>query len=60
MTMVMLAIPEMVNPVNPPKMPNKLPPKVAAKTNNIAQTIVPNAPATAAFHKPPSAPSCAI
>jgi hypothetical protein len=39
----------MVKPVNPAKMPNKLPPMVEMKTNNIALIIVPNAPATAAF-----------
>ena len=55
-----LEIPDSVNPVNPPNIPNKLPPNVAMNTNNIAAAIVPNAPATAAFHKPPIAPSCAM
>ena len=55
-----LAIPEIVNPVNPPKAPRKLPPKVATKMNNIAVIIVPNAPARAAFHRPLKAPSWAI
>ena len=60
MTTPKLEIPEVVNPVMPPNSPNKLPPNVADKTNNIAQTIVPNAPARAAFHIPPKIPLLAI
>ena len=56
----MLAIPEIVNPANPPKMPSRLPPRVALSTNTIAVIIVPNAPATAAFHSPHIAPEWAM
>ena len=57
---MILATPDIVNPANPPKIPAMLPPKVAASMNNIAQMIVPYAPATAAFHKPPNIPSWAM
>ena len=41
-----VVIPDTVNPTKPPKIPNSAPPKVAIITNNIAATMVPNAPAT--------------
>ena len=55
-----LEMPDTVNPVSPPNIPYRLPPNVIAKIKNTADTIVPNAPATAAFHRPPKAPSWAM
>ena len=56
----MLANPETVNQVTPPKIPANEPPNVATKINKIALMIVPNAPASAAFQRPPIGPECAI
>ena len=53
-----LETPETVNPVSPPRGPiNAVPPMVTSIMNSIDATIVPNAPASAAFHIPPSIPS---
>ena len=58
MTENMVDIPYTVNPLSPPRVPIRaLPPMATRMMNSIADMIVPNAPASAAFHIPPSIPS---
>ena len=53
-----LETPDTVNPLSPPRGPiNAVPPTVTSKMNRNDATIVPNAPASAAFHIPPNIPS---